>query len=488
MTGAAAGGDAPALELRGISKRFGPVVALADADIVVRRGSVHALLGENGAGKSTLMRIAFGLDRADAGTIEYFGRKGSGGSVAEAVAAGVGMVHQHLSVVDNLSAAENVVLGRSGLYRPAEARRLLEKLSVETGLVVRAAALARDLSIVEKQRLEILKALAFGARTLILDEPTAILAPAEVSDLLAWIRLFATQGGSVVFVTHKLREALAIADDVTVLRRGRVSARMPAASASEESLARAIFPEAPAVVLDDAVAGHAEAREESEIVARAQNVSIVIGGVSRIRDASFAVRRGDRLGVAAVDGSGHRELLLAAAGRIRPTSGTLQLPPRVAMIPADRMRDAVVPDFTLTENVALRDLGARRGTMPWRELNTRTAGLIRRYGIVAQSASVALRSLSGGNQQRLVVARELEDDAALVIADNPTRGLDLQAARFVHDELRRAADAGGAVLLHSSDLDEVLAFATRVLVVFGGRVRELPVDREMIGRAMLGAA
>lgn len=472
-----------ALELRHITKRFGSVTALDDVTFTVASGTVHALLGENGAGKSTLMRIAYGLLPTDTGEIRFFGHVVPRHSVQRAVRAGVGMVHQHLSLSPNLSVTENLVLGGSGLFRPESARALLQKAMAESGLIVPDAALVRDLSIVEQQRLEILKALARGARVLILDEPTAVLAPAEIDDLQRWIRHFASGGGSVVLVTHKLREALAVADEVTVLRRGRVAHVGSAQASTEEQLARAIFPER------DAEGSKSPPASAAEPLVRATAIDLVdVRGSRRIKAASFELRSREVVGIAAVEGSGHRELLHALAG-LRPVrSGTLILPKQIGFIPADRNREALILELTLTENVALHQLGRRRGLMDWGAIASRTAELIRRFHIVATSARARARALSGGNQQRLVVARELGEETELVVADNPTRGLDLQATAFVHDQLRQAAARGALVVLHSSDLDELLALASRVFVVFQGSVREVRPDREEVGRAMLGAA
>ena len=470
----------PALEIRGVAKRFGEVVALDGVDLTVRPGSVHALLGENGAGKSTLMRITYGMLEADDGTVTLFGRPGAK-TVSDAIRSGVGMVHQHLSLVPNLTAAENLALGGSGLYRPAEASALTTRVSLESGLAVNPHARVSDLSIVEQQRLEILKALARGARVLILDEPTAVLAPSESEDLLRWIRNFADRGGSVVLVTHKLKEALSVSDDVTVLRRGRVVYSASAHGESAEELARWMFPDAPAVAAGAAAT-------PGDVAVRVHRLHIRDDrGIDRIRDASFELCRGQIVGVAAVEGSGHRDLLAALSGLRRSTTGRLDLPARIALIPADRTRDAMILDQSLTENVALRGLGERRGLMPWKELAERTARMIEEFAIAAPSPHTRVRQLSGGNQQRLVVARELEGSVDLVIADNPTRGLDLRASTFVHEQLRVAAAEGAAVLFHSSDLDEVLSVASRVLVVFNGAVRECALDRDVIGRAMLGA-
>jgi ABC-type uncharacterized transport system ATPase subunit len=474
---------APALDLRGIHKQFGELRALDGVDIRVAPGSVHALLGENGAGKSTLMRVAFGLLTADGGTVSISGRQMTSLTVRSASQAGLGMVHQHLSLAPGLAAAENVALGGSGAYRPADALRRLREVSDQSGLDVPVDVSAGEMSIVHQQRLEILKALARDARVLILDEPTAVLAPAETAELMAWIRRFCASGGSVVLVTHKLREALDIADDITVLRRGRVTFTSASAAATEKQLAEAIFPEGGTTAAAPAIT------PAGEVAVSAKNLSVRGDrGSVLIRGASFELRRHEIVGVAAIEGSGHRALLLALAALRQPSGGALTLPARIALVPADRQRDSLIPDFSLAENVALESLGAARGLMDWNAVANRTRDLIKRFSIAAASDAVPARTLSGGNQQRLVVARALEHPVDLVVADNPTRGLDFQASAFVHSQLRAAAAGGAAVVIHSSDLDEVLTLATRVLVVFQGGVRECVVDRDAIGRAMLGAA
>ena len=473
----------PALEMTGIAKSFGPVRALDAVHLAAAAGTVHALLGENGAGKSTLMHIAFGLLRPDAGRVRLFGTA-SAGSVRDAMRAGVGMVHQQLSLVPTFTAAENVALGGQGRYSPAAASRALNELAARSGLRVPAASLARALSIAERQRLEILKALARGARLLILDEPTTGLAPLEIDDLLRWIRAFADGGGTVVLVTHRLREALAVADEVTVLRRGAVTHAGPGrgGGATAETLARAIFPEAPEpdVVVPSAV---------GEPVAVLDHAACDgIPGRTTLHPTTARVHRGEIVGIAAVEGSGHRELIGLLGGLLAPTAGRVELPPRIAVIPSDRLHDALVPDFTLVENVALRGAGARSGRMPWAELSARTARIVDRFSIRTHGVSARARTLSGGNQQRLVIGRELADQVDLVIADDPTRGLDLRASRFVHEQLRVAAASGAGVVFYSSDLDEMLAIASRVLVVYHGAVSELDARRETVGRAMLGAS
>jgi ABC-type uncharacterized transport system ATPase subunit len=471
-----------ALELRGITKHFGEVAALTGVDLAVRRGTVHALLGENGAGKSTLMRVAMGLVAPDAGTVSIFGAPAPHLSVRTASREGLGMVHQHLSLAESLTALENVALGGAGLFRPGRVTERLLVVAASSGLDVPLNTPAKDLSLSQRQRLEILKALAADARVLILDEPTAVLAPPEVRDLLSWIRGFAAHGGSVVLVTHKLREALSVADDVTVLRRGQMTFRGLAGGTTESALARAIFP-------DGTTPAEIAIGSPGEEVVIADRVSVRSQqGALRIHDASFALRRNEIIGIAAVEGSGHHELLSALGALSRPVSGSLRLPPRVVVVPADRHRDGIALSLTLAENVAMRGIGAAHGRVGWNRVRERTRALIQRFAIVAESELVEAGTLSGGNQQRLVMASALEEPVDVVVADNPTRGLDLNAATFVHEQLRAAAAAGAVVVVHSSDVDEVLALATRVFVVFQGTVRECKLDRDRVGNLMLGAA
>ena len=472
-------GRAP-LALSGITKRFGALVALDGVDMVVQAGSVHALLGENGAGKSTLMRIAFGTLAPDAGTVHA---KGARHDAWGAPRAGIGMVHQHLSLVQTLTAAENFVLGGKGGLDLDAARNRLKALGDASGLRVEPDALVRDMGLAQRQRLEILKALGREPHSLIMDEPTAMLAPAETTELLLWIRRFADGGGSVVLVTHKLREATAVADQITVLRRGRVVWSGGADAKSERELAEAIFPE------PRASSPAEEGGVISEPVVRAAALRLRRdNGSDAIADATFEIRAGEIVGIAAVEGSGQHELLRALAGLHVADGGVLDGPPDAAYIPADRTREALVLPMTLAENVALRGLGHRTGHMPWEAISHSTATLIRDFAIAAPGPAASVAALSGGNQQRLVVARELDEAPALLVADNPTRGLDLQATAFVLEQLRAAATRGAAVVVHSADLDELLAICTRMLVVFGGRVFPAALDREAIGRAMLGAA
>lgn len=470
-----------ALSLSGITKRFGSVVALEDAGIQVRPGTVHALLGENGAGKTTLMRIAFGLIRPDEGEIRLAGTPSQLASPARAIARGIGMVHQHFTSVPRMTVAENVALGGHGLFDGVGAERTVRDVGERTGLTLDPRARAEDLDVGAQQRLEIVKALARGARILILDEPTAVLAPSEARALLQWLRRFADAGGAVVLITHKLGEALAVTDDVTVLRRGRTFLSAAASAVTADEVARAMVGDAPMELLRvSPVVG--------DIVASANQLTLADRGAVTVREASFVIRAGEIVGVAAVEGSGQRELLRALAGRLLPLAGTLRLPDAIGFVPADRLRDALILDFSLTENVALRGAGGGKGRMRWHAIRSRTTDLVRTYDVRGGDAMTAARALSGGNQQKLVLARELEGDPTLVVAENPTRGLDIRASAAVIERLRRVAERGAAVVVHSTDLDEVISLATRMLVVHAGRVRETPVDHDLVGRTMLGLA
>jgi general nucleoside transport system ATP-binding protein len=491
--------DAPlALALDGISKRYGAVDALTSASLSVRPGTVHALLGENGAGKSTLMRIAYGLARSDSGSVTVHGARAHFAGPRDAIARGIGMVHQHFTLVPVMSVAENIALGGRGMLDTARIAERVHELAARTGFALDPRATVASLPIGAQQRVEIAKALIRDARILILDEPTAVLAPAETSELLRWLRAFADAGNAVVLITHKLQEALSVADDVTVLRHGRTALSGPVDSVTRESLTAAMLGGDGAALNEEHNVREVERGprvqlEERAVVYRAERLGVVDGaGVVRIRDATFTIHAGEIVGIAAIEGSGQRELLRVLAGRTDASSGTLQRPARAGFVPEDRHHDAVLLERDLAENVALRDAGERRGTIDWRAQRAATETLMRAFDVRAVDARAPMRTLSGGNQQKLVLARELRLDRSTeqsaIVAENPTRGLDVRATAAVHARLRSACADGAAIVLFSSDIDEVLLLATRVLVVYAGTVREVPLDRDAIGRAMLGLA
>lgn len=477
-----------ALALSHITKRFGDVVALDDAGIEVRPGTIHALLGENGAGKTTLMHIAAGLVQPDAGDVCVAGQRALLSSPLDALTAGIGMVHQYFTLVPAMTVAENLALGGTGLRNSRRMVAQVHDVAERTGFQLDPHARVESLPVSAQQRVEIAKALVRDAKVLILDEPTAVLAPSEIEDLLRWIRAYADRGRSVVLITHKLREALAVADDVTVLRHGRITFTGTGPSSSSEQLTEAMI----GVTDVGARAQWFPSTGIADVVFDAQDISVADrNGRVRIRHATFLVRTGELLGVAAVEGSGQQELLRALAGRHPVLAGVLTRPLNIGFVPEDRERDAVMLDRSIVETVALRGAGNRRGLIAWPALRGRTAELMRAYDVRTRDPDTLVRALSGGNQQRLVLAREMEATwdrpapTALVV-ENPTRGLDVRATATVHQRLRDACTRGAAVVVYSSDLDEVLSLATRVLVVVDGDVHDVPLDRAAIGRAMLG--
>lgn len=483
----------PALALKSIVRRYGAVAALDDASISLRPGTVHALLGENGAGKTTLMRVAFGMVRPDAGRILLGGRDVQLRSPAAAIAAGIGMVHQHFTLVPQMTVAENVALGGHGRLRREESARAVREIGAMTGFSLEPFARVETLPIGAQQRVEIAKALARRARILVLDEPTAVLAPSDAEELLRWLRSFVEGGNAAVLITHKLREALSVADDVTVLRRGRVTYAGPADGSSVASLTAAMIGDELASTSAPSSSLKRSAEKRGPVAFRVERLTLRDDrGLDRVRDASFVVHGGEIVGVAGVEGAGQRELLRALAGRYTVTVGMLVRPTTLGFIPEDRHHDAVLLDRPIMENVALRGAGTRSGTIAWPDVRARAEALMRRFDVRAVDALVPMRALSGGNQQKLVLARELDDGGSpadgppAIVAENPTRGLDVVATADVHARLRAARDGGAAVIVYSSDLDEVLSLASRVLVAYAGTVREVPPDRDAVGRAMLG--
>jgi simple sugar transport system ATP-binding protein len=472
------------LSLQGIHKRFGSVQALRGASFALEAGEVHALLGENGAGKSTLMHIAYGLVRPDAGAIHVRGKPVVIRSPRDARALGLGMVHQHFTSVGALTVGENIALA-GGRLEPGVLRDQIGR-----GLDV--SARVEDLPVGRKQQLEIVKAMAGGADILLLDEPTSVLAPAEVDELLTAIRGFARAGGAVALITHKLGEVFAAADRVTVLRHGVVTLEGPIARETRETVARAMIGEAVVPALPPSQAAVGRSAAEPVITLTEVSVRPIGGRGPGLRGVSLEVRSGELVSVAGIEGNGQRELFLLLAGLVDAASGAVSVATPATLVPEDRTTEGLIASFSLVENLVL---GAgvsgpwRRGPwIDWSEARRRTAELLPAFDIRVPGPDVPAGALSGGNQQKFVLARALEQHPRVILAENPTRGLDLRATVAVHDRLRRAARDGVAVVVYSSDLDEVLDLGTRVVVVAGGKLTEMAAGagRDEVGKAMLG--
>ncbi len=469
------------LELNEISKAFKKVVALDKASLKIRPRSIHALLGENGAGKTTLMRIAFGMIAPDAGTVRVNDDVIRLSSPSDAIEAGIGMVHQQFSLVPEMTVAENVALGGRGRYDKQKVAARISEIAARLGMTIDPTAKVKELTGSERQKLEIVRTFAQGAKTLILDEPTAVLTLRDIGDLFSQLRSFAGSGGSVVLITHKLQDALAHADEVTVLRKGRCVLNAQMKSVDEATLANAMLGMA---------TGPGSRRQprsraiRDRPVIELKEVSIAGQGSVLLRNVSMQINAGEVVGVAALEGAA-KPLLRLIAGRISPTSGEVVRPESVGFVPEDRSQDSVIADFSLTENMALRNLAARSGRMRWTRIASLTDAAITSYDVRASSADAHMDELSGGNQQKFVLARELSGNPQLLVLENPTHGLDVHAAAAIHSRVLSARDAGTAVVIYSSDLDELAALSDRVIVVSPETIRITEPDRDVIGKALL---
>jgi general nucleoside transport system ATP-binding protein len=498
---------APLLELRGITKRFPGVLANDNVNFDLRRGEVHALLGENGAGKSTLMNILYGLYTPDEGQILLDGKPIELGSTKAAIEHGIGMVHQHFMLIPVMTVAENIVLAieprHAGFLLDYDAaQKRVRELSERYGLLVDPNARIDRTSVGQQQRVEILKALYRGAEILILDEPTAVLTPQEATELFEIIRSLTDQGKSIIFISHKLNEVLEVADRITTLRRGVVIDTVAAAGATEEGLARMMVGREVLLRVDKKPASPAEP------LLQVENLSVIDDrGLETVRDVSFVVRAGEILGLAGVDANGQSELIDAIAGLRHVRSGRIvvdgkdmthanakhTLDAGVGHIPEDRHRRGLVLPFSLTENLALHAYRAapnsRHGFLSLRAMVARARKLLQEFDVRGGTPSTPAGALSGGNQQKVVLAREIDGDPKVLIAAQPTRGLDVGAIEFVHRRLVEQRDAGRAVLLVSLELEEILSLSDRVLVIYEGRiVGEFPptATEEELGFAMTG--
>lgn len=495
-------GAAAELEAVGITKVFpGPTVACEDVSLTFRPGEIHALLGENGAGKTTLMRILSGVTKPTGGTIRQAGRPVRFRSPREALQSGVGMVYQHFLLIPRLTVAENVALGFEHTGLRLDRKGLNQRVADFAdgiGLPVAAARRAEDLSVGERQRVEIVRALYQGARTLILDEPTAVLTPSEVESLFVVMRRLRDSGSSIVLISHKLKEVRAVADRITVMRRGRVVGSFGPSAGTEE--------------LGQAMVGHALAQPQpGETPPGSRDLlalrKVVLGGSPGLHDVDLTLHDGEILGVAGVDGNGQVELEAILSGGATIESGAIMVDGtamrgyrrrdwqrhRVARIPSDRHRDAIVPDAKIWENAVLFDLRGRfsgRGLLHTGDAVRYAETIIDDFDVRCTGPDQKVSALSGGNQQKLVVGRVISGKPRIVVACQPTRGLDVGAATAVHGLLFDIRRAGGGVILISADLDEITVLADRVCVMYEGRIigEADPSERGRIGQLMAGVA
>ena len=494
---------APTLEMRGITKRYQGVVANDHIDLDVRPGEIHALLGENGAGKTTLMNILYGLSVPDEGEVLLDGTPVRITGPADAIARGITMVHQHFMLVPVLTVAENILLGEESMANAVfidrnEARRRIVELGRQFGFEIDPDAKVGSLSVGWQQRVEILKALYRKARILILDEPTAVLTPQETEEIFDVLRRLAREGHSIVFISHKLYEVLEIADRITVIRRGKVVGQRVPAESDEDDLAALMVGREVALTVD---------RGEShpaDVMLRVHDLHVKDDrGSEVVRGIDLEIRAGEILGIAGVAGNGQDEFVEALMGLRAPSAGSVTLEdddvtgrsPRamnsagVAYVPADRHRFGLVLSFPCTDNLVLtayhRAPFAHRFVRDARAIARASADLIQRYDVRTPSADVPASTLSGGNQQKLVVARELSRDLKLLVLDQPTRGLDVGSIEFIHRQAIDKRDAGTAILLVSAELDEILELSDRVAVMYRGRIVSVvdgrTADRNEVG-------
>jgi simple sugar transport system ATP-binding protein len=498
---------APLLELRGITKRFPGTLANDHVDFDLREGEVHALLGENGAGKSTLMNILYGLSTPDEGQILLRGTPVELGSTKSAIEHGIGMVHQHFMLIPVMTVTENIVLAveprHAGILLDYDtARRRVRELSSRYGLAVDPDARIDRITVGQQQRVEILKALYRGAEILILDEPTAVLTPQETTELFEILRALKAQGKSIIFISHKLHEVLEIADRITTLRRGVVVDTILATDASERLLARMMVGRDVSLRIDKAPA------EAGGPLLQVEGVTVIDDrDLEAVRDVSFEVRAGEIVGLAGVDGNGQSELIDAITGLRHVASGRIAVDGRelanesarvalgagIGHIPEDRQRRGLVLPLSLTENLALHAYrhapNSSAGLLDLQAMEERAGRLLSEYDVRGGEPGARAGALSGGNQQKVVLAREIDGEPKVLIAAQPTRGLDVGAIEFVHRRLVEQRDAGRAVLLVSLELEEILTLSDRILVIYEGRiVDEFPptATEEELGLAMTG--
>ena len=494
------GPAAPMLEMRGITKRFPGVLANDAVDLTVLPGQVHTLLGENGAGKSTLMKILYGLYRPDEGEIRIDGEPVEIGSPSDAIDLGIGMIHQHFMLVPTLTVAENVALGLGGRRGMADMRPVTKRLvevSERYGLQIDPDAYIWQLAVGERQRAEILKALYRDARLLVLDEPTAVLTPPEVDELFSTLHQLTDDGKGLVFISHKLQEVMALSDEITVLRDGRVVGNTTPDDTTREHLAEMMVGRP--VELTRTVA--AQQPGEARLVVSGLAVTGDRGHAA-LKDLSLEVRAGEIVGIAGVSGNGQRELAEAVFGLRPVNSGTVTVdgkdvtnePPRairdhgVAYVPEERMRDGAIGEFNVAENLTLvdhdREPYSRHGFLNRAKIDEHCARLVADYNVKTPSLATGTSSLSGGNIQKVVIAREFSAEADVLVVAQPTRGVDIGAAEYIHERLLEQRSKGSAILLISEDLEEVIQLSDRIVVLLEGEIQGELTREESDARAL----
>jgi general nucleoside transport system ATP-binding protein len=496
------------VEMLGITKRFGTFVANDQIDLTVHKGEVHALLGENGAGKTTLMNQLYGLYQPSAGEIRLHGKRVAITASSVAIANGIGMVHQHFMLVQPFTVTENIILGQEtcnipGVLDLGRAERMVKDLSEKYGLTVQPRAAIRDITVGMQQRVEILKALYRGAEILILDEPTAVLTPQEVDDLVTIIRNLTAEGKTVIIITHKLKEIKAVADKCTIIRRGKRVGTVNVSAVSEHELA--------AMMVGREVSFNVTKPEQAcgDCVLQVKDLVVKDNrGLTTVKGVTLSVNRGEILGLAGVDGNGQRELVEAITGLRRSEAGSViargidvtNRPPRevldagVACIPEDRQKRGLILDYTVAENFILENFAKRpfslRGLLNREAIRRYARDLIARFDVRPPDEKHKVGSLSGGNQQKVIIAREISNDPDLLIAWQPTRGLDVGAIEYVHQSLVDQRNRNKAVLLVSLELDEIMDLSDRIAVIFEGRIVSVieakGADEKALGLMMAG--
>jgi len=497
-----------AVEMRGITKAFPGVVANDHVDLDVRAGEIHALVGENGAGKSTLMNILYGLIHPDSGEILINGAPAKIGGPRDAIASGIGMVHQHFMLIPVFTVGENIMLGREpvvagGIYDTAKARRDIQEMTRKYGLALDPDARTGDLPVGLQQRVEIVKVLYRGAGILILDEPTGVLTPQETNELFVVLRDLVKGGKTIIFISHKLREVLEISDRITVMRRGKVVGHLITKDTNQEEIATAMVGRAVLLRVEKKPA------KPGAVAFRVENLSALSDrGVPALKDVSFELRQGEILGIAGVEGNGQSELVEVLAGTRKASGGKVWLGDKdvttynardereagIAHIPEDRRGAGLVLNYSIADNLIL---GRQRNVLfAWHHvlllldaIRKWAQRLVKEFDIRTPSIEVPARALSGGNQQKIIVAREMASQPRVLLASQPTRGVDIGAIEFIHRRIVAERDGGAAVLLVSAELDEVRSLSDRIAVIYEGRIVSIePADasEDRLGLLMLG--